>query len=172
MPRSPLLFRAAAAAALLTSLTACAEDALVAEGGDAGTASAAADPAPVVDLTVDYDPGDGSAVETYRLACDDAGLPVDPAASGHPEARAACDGLTGPEAGTGDTDDPFARVPDDAVCTMQYGGPQTATVTGTYRGEPVDAVFTLEDGCEIARWQDAAVLAGIGPDAAAVPGRR
>ena len=33
-----------------------------------------------------------------------------------------------------------------------YGGPQTATVTGTYRGRPVDASFDRTDGCAIDRW--------------------
>jgi hypothetical protein len=169
MPRSPLLFRAVSAAALLASLTGCAEDTVVAEGGPTGAASPAS--APAADLTVTYDPGDASESTTFRLVCDDAGRPVDPADSRHPDPRTACEGLTGGDAagGTKGTDDPFAPVPDDAVCTMQYGGPQTATVTGTYRGETVDTVFTLENGCEIARWQEAAALAGIGPDAAVVP---
>jgi hypothetical protein len=168
MPRSPFLFRAVSAAALLASLTGCAEDTVVAEGGPTGAASPASSPA--ADLTVTYDPGDASGSTTFQLVCDGAGRPVDPADSRHPDPRAACEGLMdGDAAGDEDTDDPFAAVPDDAVCTMQYGGPQTATVTGTYRGETVDTVFTLENGCEIARWQEAAVLAGIGPDAAAVP---
>ena len=47
----------------------------------------------------------------------------------------------------------LAPVPRDAVCTLQYGGPQTATIEGTLRGEPVDARFSRENGCEIARWR-------------------
>ncbi|MGF1646380.1 MAG: hypothetical protein ACFCVF_05625 [Kineosporiaceae bacterium] len=168
MPRLTLLVRAASAATLMASLTGCAEDTVVADDGTPGAASAAASPA--ADLTVTYDPGDGSESATYRLACDDAGRPADPADAGHPDPRAACEGLTGQASGTEVSGDPFAPVPDDAVCTMQYGGPQTATVTGSYRGEAVDAVFTLENGCEIARWQDAPVLAGIGTDATALQG--
>ena len=38
------------------------------------------------------------------------------------------------------------------MCTEIYGGPQTATVTGTFRGEPVSAEFSRTNGCEIARW--------------------
>jgi hypothetical protein len=38
-------------------------------------------------------------------------------------------------------------------CTAIYGGPALARVTGTFRGRQVDARFSLEDGCEIARWE-------------------
>jgi hypothetical protein len=38
------------------------------------------------------------------------------------------------------------------MCTMLYGGPATAHVTGTWAGRPVDARFDRADGCEIARW--------------------
>jgi hypothetical protein len=46
----------------------------------------------------------------------------------------------------------FAPTPRDVACTQQYGGPETATVTGTLRGETIDAKFSRENGCEIARW--------------------
>jgi hypothetical protein len=39
------------------------------------------------------------------------------------------------------------------MCTQVYGGPETATITGTWRGERVDASYRLTDGCEIARWR-------------------
>src|SRR5262245_31811384 len=57
-------------------------------------------------------------------------------------------------------DDPFAPVPKDVACTQVYGGPQIATVTGTFRGEPVDARFSRTDGCEIERWDRVAFLFG------------
>jgi hypothetical protein len=50
----------------------------------------------------------------------------------------------------------FEPTPGNVACTQQYGGPQTATVTGTLRGEPVDATFSLVNGCEISRWRDVA----------------
>lgn len=81
---------------------------------------------------------------TYTLGCD-------PASGDHPAAEEACrllDGLA----------DAFAPVPDDAICTEIYGGPQTATVTGRWRGEPVDTTFRRHNGCEIARWDKHAVL--------------
>ena len=52
----------------------------------------------------------------------------------------------------------FEPTPGDVACTQQYGGPQTATVKGTLRGERLDATFSRVNGCEIARWEDAAPL--------------
>ena len=90
-----------------------------------------------LDVTVDR--GDGREPEQYTLSCgsDDAGS--------LPDARAACDHLAG-------LDDPFAPLPADAVCTEIYGGPQTARVTGTWDGEPVDLELSRVDGCHIAQW--------------------
>jgi len=49
--------------------------------------------------------------------------------------------------------DLVAAEPDpDAMCTMQYGGPETAVVKGTVAGEQVMASFSRENGCEIDRW--------------------
>jgi hypothetical protein len=53
-----------------------------------------------------------------------------------------------------------APVPRDIACTAIYGGPNVARVTGTLRGEPVDALFSLEDGCQIARWERNRALLG------------
>jgi hypothetical protein len=47
----------------------------------------------------------------------------------------------------------FEPVPHDQVCTLQYGGPQEARVSGTLRGERVDGRFSRRNGCEIARWE-------------------
>ena len=52
----------------------------------------------------------------------------------------------------------FEPTPGDVACTQQYGGPEKATVKGTFNGEPVDASFSRQNGCEIARWEDAAPL--------------
>jgi hypothetical protein len=41
----------------------------------------------------------------------------------------------------------------DVACTLQHGGPDTARVTGTLRGETIDARFSLVNGCEISRWE-------------------
>jgi hypothetical protein len=53
-----------------------------------------------------------------------------------------------------------AKVPEHQACTMQYGGAELATVTGTIDGTRVDARFSRVNGCEIARYDDAARLWG------------
>jgi hypothetical protein len=68
----------------------------------------------------------------------------------HPAAQEACAHLRGMA-------DPFAPIPDDMVCTQQYGGPQTASVTGRWAGRPVDLALSRVDGCTIAQWD------GLGP---------
>jgi len=47
---------------------------------------------------------------------------------------------------------PFAPTPRGVACTMIYGGPQEALVTGRFRGKLVRAHFSRKDGCELARW--------------------
>jgi hypothetical protein len=39
------------------------------------------------------------------------------------------------------------------ACTLQYGGPEKARVTGTLEGEPVDVAITRTNGCGIADYQ-------------------
>lgn len=46
----------------------------------------------------------------------------------------------------------FKPVPKGAVCTMIFGGPETATIKGTVNGTKVDAKYSRSNGCEIARW--------------------
>ncbi len=54
----------------------------------------------------------------------------------------------------------LAPVPSNMACTAIYGGPSVARVRGTLRGEPVDVRFSLEDGCQIARWEQNQELLG------------
>jgi hypothetical protein len=49
------------------------------------------------------------------------------------------------------------------MCTMIYGGPETATVTGTWNGKKVDATFNRKNGCELKRWSVLAPLFGSLP---------
>ncbi|MFH9224860.1 SSI family serine proteinase inhibitor [Streptomyces lydicus] len=100
--------------------------------------------APVDHLTVTVrDSGSARTDGTFELYCHpDRG-------STHRKARSACaklDGMT--QWGR----DPFAPVPQNAQCTMMYGGPATAHVTGTWAGRPVNADFRRTNGCEISRW--------------------
>jgi hypothetical protein len=92
------------------------------------------------DLVIELDRGDGSAPERWTLTC------VGVVEGDHPRAQEACEHLTA-------MDDPFAPIPDDAVCTQVYGGPETARVTGRWRGEPVDLELSRTDGCRIDQWE-------------------
>ena len=63
---------------------------------------------------------------------------------------------------------PFAPIPKDAACTEIFGGLETATVRGTYRGRSIWANFARRNGCEIDRWNRhmflfPAGLGGFGP---------
>ncbi len=82
---------------------------------------------------------------TYLLTCD-------PAGGDHPDSAAACAVVAelGAEA--------FAPPPKDQQCTQQYGGPQTASVTGVVDGVPVQTTLDRTDGCGIARWDALATV--------------
>ncbi len=97
------------------------------------------------ELTVVVDDGTGKQT-TWTLTCADGVVGGD-----HPDAQNACDAIAGAKA-------PWAPVPKDMACTQVYGGAQTATVTGTWRGEQVDARYARNDGCQIARWDRIAPL--------------
>jgi hypothetical protein len=90
-------------------------------------------------LAIAYDDGAGT-VQEWTLTCD-------PPAGSHPDPEAACRAL----AEHGATALP--PVPDDQPCTMIYGGPQTARVTGSWNGAAVDSTLSRTNGCEIARWR-------------------
>jgi len=79
---------------------------------------------------------------TYELRCH-------PGGGSHPDVSGACQKL---DRSTTWGKDLFAPVPPGSMCTMVYGGPATAHVTGTWAGRPVDAKFDRTNGCEIARW--------------------
>ena len=78
----------------------------------------------------------------YELQCG-------PAGGTHPSAESACKRL---EELAQQERDPFAPVPQDQMCTQQFGGPATARITGTWRGRQIDATFDRSNGCEISRW--------------------
>src|SRR5688572_602717 len=47
---------------------------------------------------------------------------------------------------------PFTPLRRDLMCTQQYGGPDQALISGTYRGRRVWVRLGLADGCQIARF--------------------
>jgi hypothetical protein len=91
-------------------------------------------------LTITLVSDEGVDPQTYTLRCD-------PPGGDHPQAKQACETVEAAGVGV------FKPVAKDQPCTQLYGGPQTATVTGTYKGKKVDATFRRTNGCEIDRWE-------------------
>jgi hypothetical protein len=98
----------------------------------------------------------GSSVGTslkISVAADDGATPkvmtlkCDPAGGSQPQPAQACAALAKAGAKV------FKPVPKSQVCSMLYGGPQTAKVTGKYEGKAVDAIFKRTNGCEVDRWE-------------------
>jgi hypothetical protein len=128
-----LLLPALIAIALLAG---CGEDDEVAAPAPTPTPTTAPSSSGLADLTLTID-GDGSGAQPPKeveVRCEEA------------QDSALCTDV----AGLAPAD--FGPTPRMTACTQQYGGPETAHVTGTLRGEPVDARFSREQGCEIARW--------------------
>jgi hypothetical protein len=100
-----------------------------------------------ISLTVEVN-SDGTALRSGTLTCGDTASGTsylaDPAA-----AQAACDLVR-------DNAEAVRRLVDgpdtDRICTMQYGGPEVAKVTGTIDGTEIDATINRTDGCAIADW--------------------
>jgi hypothetical protein len=130
------------------ALIACAAVAAGCGDSDDGS-SAGGDPATTeLSITVSADGRPGAAGEAMaaQVKC-----PGDP-----PEICDAVDALP---------DDPGAPTDPQTACTEIYGGPDVLTVEGTLRGEPIDATFTRENGCEIERFERfSQLLAALFPD--------
>lgn len=94
---------------------------------------------PETHLIVRVDPGEGKQAVEWELTCG-------PSGGTHPAPEAACAALA-------HADDPFSPVPEDQICTQIYGGPQTATIDGVWRGQRVHATYSRADGCQIHRWE-------------------
>jgi hypothetical protein len=90
------------------------------------------------DLTVSVVDEEGQ-TRRWRLTCA-------PAGGDHPDPAGACAALAEKAA------EALPAVASDQMCTEVYGGPQTATLTGTWQGKPVNSSFSRTNGCEIARW--------------------
>ncbi len=138
-----LVAHVAMAVALASALAGC--------GGDDGEATvvtttpAASPDQPQTSLTIAVTYGEAAQPAEWTLTCD-------PSGGTHPDPAAACAALA--------QVDPqiLEPVAADQTCTQVYGGPEAATVRGTWQGEPVDALFSRQNGCEIARWDAVADL--------------
>ncbi|MFF2651739.1 SSI family serine proteinase inhibitor [Streptomyces sp. NPDC058045] len=129
---------AAVSLAALSVLPASAQ----AEPGPAGLPDLSSLLAPRDRLTVSVTGAGGDVDGTYELSCR-------PAAGSHPNPAEACRQLGEYQVRGAD---PFAPVSAGTMCTMVYGGPATAHVTGTWGGRRVDTEFRRTDGCEVRRW--------------------
>ncbi|MCO6007404.1 SSI family serine proteinase inhibitor [Actinoallomurus purpureus] len=137
------------------------------EGSTTPTSSSPGTPAPTTSPTA---PGQtGSAAKTRLNITERASqtsqpktwtLTCDPVGGDLPKAKEACAALAAAAAAG---KDPFAPTPKDQMCTQIYGGPETATVTGTWNGKKIDTTFSRRNGCEIKRWATAGLLLGSHP---------
>ena len=119
--------------------------ALVAAVG-CGASQGAAVATPETQLTISFwEQGRGTSdVETYTLRCDPNGGTV-------PRAAAVCNKLDALAR-------PFAPASKKVICTDQYGGPQQALISGTYKGNRIWTVIGMRNGCDIARAKRLAFL--------------
>ncbi len=106
--------------------------------GVVGEPAGSASPGPVTALTVELVRTQNGAAETSTLTCD-------PPGGSNADPATACADLALETT-------PFAPLDTSAACTEIYGGPQTAIVSGLYRGEPVELRLARSDGCCIAQW--------------------
>jgi hypothetical protein len=111
--------------------------------GDASTATPPEPATPAepgsTDLTIVVRDGSGK-TSTWRLTCD-------PTGGTHPDPKTACRVLRANGAAA------LPAVPQDKVCAQIYGGPEAATITGTWQGNKIISQFARNDGCQISRWK-------------------
>ncbi|MFE0877274.1 SSI family serine proteinase inhibitor [Streptomyces smyrnaeus] len=110
-------------------------------GTTAGGSAAAVRPRDKLTFTVAHS-GRAAHDGSYTLRCH-------PPGGRHAAPSRACAAL---DRATSQGRDPFKPVAAGATCTMIYGGPATARVTGTWQGRKIDARFSRTNGCEVARW--------------------
>ncbi|MEW1601874.1 SSI family serine proteinase inhibitor [Streptomyces sp. NPDC093808] len=147
-PRRRFLAGGAALVAVLASLTASPSPARADEPARDGDR-----------LTVTVRDAGSGADGTYEVRCR-------PSGGTHPDPDGACAAV---QRQTRWGQDAFAPVPRDAVCTLRYGGPATARITGTWAGRRVDAAYDRTNGCAIARWDR---LVPLLPEAGRTAGAR
>ncbi|MDQ2676780.1 MAG: subtilase-type protease inhibitor [Actinomycetota bacterium] len=127
------------------------------DSGGAGSDDDFGESDSMLEVTLDSDGADGKAEATTRkVSCPDGA------------GDAACEAVAALDV------DALAPTPADVACTEIYGGPDTASLQGTIRGERVDVELTRANGCEIARFDAAmpllkALFPGYEPGASLVP---
>jgi hypothetical protein len=104
-------------------------------GGDGDEGAAEREPRTQLEIEVTG----GGTERRWTLTCD-------PEGGSHPDPAAACEAVHAQHGA-------LEPLPDDVACTQEYGGPQTAVVSGTIDGEPYRGTFNRRNGCEIGRWE-------------------
>jgi hypothetical protein len=113
---------------------------------------------PPTSLTIKVAVARGVTPRQWTLTCGPAGD-----GGSHPHPAAACAALDRAR-------NPFAPVPHNVMCSMIYGGPQTASITGTWKGERVAATYSRVNGCQTARWNKIwQVLGTVNPGGPMIP---
>jgi hypothetical protein len=111
-------------------------------GSDSDSDSGSGSPADT-ELTITVWPqGASGSSREWTLRCD-------PAGGSLPEPAEACARLTA---------ELLRPLPEDAICTQIYGGPQVARVQGRLEGREVDVRYGRANGCEIHQWDSAGFL--------------
>lgn len=115
-----------------------------------------AGPYPIADLMFSYEHPDVG-TRGYQVVClgDTATLLGD--IDGISDMRA-CTALAKPDVQARLID----GVPEDQVCTQQYGGPETVRIVGRIDDRPVDTTVDRADGCGIGDWDG--LLADLLPE--------
>ena len=143
--------RGAAVAAVIGGVALAAACGSPAATGHAGPAAK-----PASSLVISVATADGGTPHRWTLTCG-------PAGGSHPDARAACAALA-------TVKHPFAPVAVGVMCPMIAGGPQTATITGTWHGQRVSARYSRADGCQLVRWDKLEkVLGQVNPGGPMIP---
>jgi hypothetical protein len=114
-----------------------------------GSSEPAAEPSRATELQIVVWPAgrEGKKLEV-TLTCDLAG-------GTHPDPAAACAALARER-------NALNPIPEDAMCTQEFGGPEEGEVTGTIEGEQVEAMLSRRNGCEIDRWTRLEPLLSLG----------
>ena len=97
-------------------------------------------PGTSTDLTITVTADEGATPVVMQLECD-------PPRGDHPQPAEACKEIAAAGLSI------FQPVPKDQACTMIYGGPQEATISGSFKGAHVEGEFNRSNGCEIDRWE-------------------
>lgn len=88
-------------------------------------------------LEIVVDDGTGQTT-TWTLTCD-------PPGGSHPAAEQACAAIEAHRSA-------LKPVDKNKMCAQVYGGPERATISGTWRGDEIFAALSRTDACETARW--------------------